>query len=205
MSANYPIMLRLEGKLVVVVGGGRVAERKVSGLLGTGARISVVSPMVTDEIQRLTHEGAIVWKKKSFSVDDIDDAFMIFAATDDKEINQWVKTFAGNHQLIAVVDDPDSSDFHLPSHLKRGRLTIAVSTEGASPTLANKIRDELEQQFDERYKDYLDFLFATRQWILKEIDDAFLKRKLLTAIVSDEFLNSQNRAKDFQRLYKEMM
>ncbi len=205
MSTNYPIMLRLEGKLVVVVGGGRVAERKVSGLLGTGARISVVSPVATVEIQRLAQAREIVWKRKSFSVDDIDDAFMIFAATDDKEINHGVKTLAGNHQLVAVVDDPDSSDFHLPSHLRRGRLSIAVSTGGASPTLANNIRLQLEQQFDVKYKDFLEFLFETRKWILTEVDDASLKRKLLTAIVSDEYLNSQNRAMDFQRLYEELM
>ncbi|MDR4945272.1 NAD(P)-binding protein [Neobacillus cucumis] len=198
---NYPIMLKLIGKKVVVIGGGKVAERKVQSLLNTGAEVIVVSPEATAAIQRLFEDGKIVWQKKSFSADDLQDAALIFAATDDHEINQSVKALAGKHQLVTMADDPDDSDFHLPAHVQRGRLSIAVSTGGASPTLARKLRASLEQQFDERYEQYLDFLFTTRQWILKEVDEPSLKRKLLTAIASEDFLNSQNRQEDFRLLY----
>ena len=204
MRTNYPIMLQLDGKKVVVIGGGRVAERKVRDLLGTGAQLVVISPEATDEIKTFFLDGKIVWQKKSFSAEDLLGAALIFAATDDKDINQSVKSLADKHQLVTVADDPDNSDFHLPAHVQRGRLSIAVSTGGASPTLAKKLRAELEQLFDERYEEYLEFLFTARQWILKEVKDPALKRKLLTAMVSEDFLNSQNRAEDFQRLYEEL-
>ena len=204
MRTNYPIMLQLDGIKVVVIGGGRVAERKVRGLLGTGAQVVVISPEATGEIQTLFLDGKIVWEKKFFSAEDLRGAALIFAATDDKDINQSVKSLAEKQQLVTVADDPDISDFHLPAHVQRGRLSIAVSTGGASPTLAKKLRAELEQLFDERYEEYLEFLFTARQWILKEVKDPALKRKLLTAMVSEDFLNSQNRAEDFQRLYEEL-
>ena len=204
MSKNYPIMLQLNEKKVVVIGGGRVAERKVLSLLGTGAQVFVVSPEATKEIQTLFTDGKIVWMKKFFSEEDIQGATLIFAATDDKDLNQSVKSLAGKHQLVTIADNPDHSDFHLPAHVQRGRLSIAVSTAGASPILAKKLRAELEQQFDERYEEYLDFLFATRQWILKEVENPSFKRKLLTVIVSEDFLNSRNRAEDFRRLYEEL-
>ncbi|ULT57440.1 NAD(P)-binding protein [Neobacillus drentensis] len=204
MRTNYPIMLQLGGKKVVIIGGGKVAERKVHGLLDTGARIIVISPEATLELQDLFVEGRIDWKKKLFSAEDLQGAALIFAATDDRDINRSVKSLAGKHQLVTIADDPDLSDFHLPAHMQRGRLSIAVSTGGASPTLAKKVREVLEQQFDERYEEYLEFLYTTRQWILKEVDNPALKRKLLSTMVSEEFLNSQNRTEDFRRLYQEL-
>ncbi len=203
MNSNYPIMLRLEGKRVVVVGGGNVAERKVTGLLGTGARLTIISPEAASMIQRLAYEGKIEWLRRSFSNGDIDGAFMIFAATNDPELNRKVKESAGPNQLVSLADDPEDSDFHLPSRLQRGRLNIMVSTGGASPTLAKKIRGQLEEQFDESYEEYLEFLFLKRQWILQNVEDASLKRKLLTELVSPSFLNSENRENDFQQLYNE--
>jgi precorrin-2 dehydrogenase / sirohydrochlorin ferrochelatase len=200
MNSSYPIMLQLEGKKVVVVGGGKVAERKVNGLLGTGALVSVISPIVTDELRRLSGKGVIDWKEKLFSPDDMKDSFLIFAATNDRELNQFIRNSAGVHQLVTIADDPDESDFHVPAHFHRGKLSIAVSTGGASPTLASTIRAELEQQFDERYEEYLEFLYNARQQILKEVADPVIKRKLLKAIVTAEFLNSNQREVDLQQL-----
>ncbi|MDN3017379.1 NAD(P)-binding protein [Paenibacillus sp. BSR1-1] len=203
MNSFYPIILRLEGKKVVVVGGGKVAERKVNSLLGTGADVSVISPEITETIQKLADEGKIVCQQRPFSEEDVYGAFMIFAATNDQALNQMVKDLADSHQLVTIADNPDESNFHIPAHLQRGRLSISVSTGGASPTLARKIREQLEQQFNESYEAYLEFLFLKRQWILKEVEDATLKRKLLEAIVSPDFLSSENREEDFQRLYIE--
>jgi precorrin-2 dehydrogenase / sirohydrochlorin ferrochelatase len=193
-------MLKLEGKKVVVVGGGKVAERKVTGLLNTGARIVVVSPEATDELTSLASEAMLQWLKKPFSKEDIEGAFLIFAATNDVELNQYIKTAASDQQLVTIADDPEGSDFHVPSHIQRGRLSIAVSTGGASPTLARKIREQLESQFDERYEDYLEFLFTARKRVLKEVKDPSRKRKILSAIVSEEFLNSLDREADFLQL-----
>lgn len=200
MNSNYPIMLKLEGKKVVVVGGGKVAERKVTGLLGTGSQITVISPNTTEELKRLARCGRIEWLEKSFSKEDMDGAYLIFAATNNNELNQYIKMAASDQQLVTIADDPEGSDFHVPSHIQRGRLSIAVSTGGASPTLARKIREQLEHQFDEGFGEYLEFLFSARQQILKEVKDASRKRKILSAIASREFLNSQDREADFLRL-----
>jgi precorrin-2 dehydrogenase / sirohydrochlorin ferrochelatase len=196
-------MLRLEGKKVVVIGGGRVAERKVKGLLGTGGLITVISPQSTDELKRLASSGLIEWHEKSFSKEDIKGAFLIFAATNDKVLNQSIKMAASDQQLVNIADDPDGSDFHVPSHIQRGRLSISVSTGSASPTLARKIKEQLENQFDEQYEEYLEFLFLARQQILKEVQDPSRKGKILAAIVSEEFMKSPNREADLSRLLQE--
>jgi precorrin-2 dehydrogenase / sirohydrochlorin ferrochelatase len=203
LKSNYPIMLRLEGKKVVVIGGGRVAERKVKGLLGTGSLITVISPQATDKLKGFAGSGLIEWLERSFSIEDIKGAFLIFAATNDKVLNQSIKMAASDQQLVNIADDPDGSDFHVPSHIQRGRLSISVSTGSASPTLARKIKEQLENQFDEQYEEYLEFLFLARQQILKEVQDPSRKGKILAAIVSEEFMKSPNREADLSRLLQE--
>lgn len=205
MNSGYPVILRLEGKTVVIVGGGKVAERKVTSLLGTGAEVIVVSPEATEGIQRLDREGKIVWKQKLFAVSDITEAFMIFAATNNREINQSISNSVDARQLVTITDDPGESNFHVPAHFQRGLLSIAVSTGGASPTLASKIREQLKEQFDDSYEGYLEFLFSKRKWILKEVENASLKRKLLKTIASSKFLTSENREQDFIRLYETLL
>lgn len=201
LTSNYPIMLQLEGKKVVVVGGGKVAERKVAGLLGTGATIEVISPKLTDELEKLAQDGQILWLQKSFSTEDIDQALMIFAVTNDSNINQLIKKAASAHQLITIADDPDNSDYHVPAQVKRGRLTIAVSTGGASPILAGTITKQLAHEFDEQYEEYVEFLYWARRKILNEVTDPIKKKQLLTTIVSPEFLNSDHREADFVSLF----
>jgi precorrin-2 dehydrogenase / sirohydrochlorin ferrochelatase len=196
-------MLRLEGKKVVVIGGGRVAERKVAGLLGTGSLITVISPQATDKLKGLAGSGLIEWLERSFSKEDIEGAFLIFAATNDNVLNQSIKMAASEQQLVNIADDPEGSNFHVPSHIQRGRLSIAVSTGGASPTLARKIREQLEHQFDDQFEEYLEFLFSARQRILKEVKDPSRKGKILTAIVSEEFMKSPDREAALSRLLQE--
>jgi precorrin-2 dehydrogenase/sirohydrochlorin ferrochelatase len=196
-------MLRLEGKKVVVIGGGRVAERKVAGLLVTGSLITVISPQATDKLKGLAGSGLIEWLERSFSKEDIEGAFLIFAATNDNVLNQSIKMAASEQQLVNIADDPEGSNFHVPSHIQRGRLSIAVSTGGASPTLARKIREQLEHQFDDQFEEYLEFLFSARQRILKEVKDPSRKGKILTAIVSEEFMKSPDREAALSRLLQE--
>ena len=200
MDSYYPISLNLTGKSVMIIGGGNIAERKITGLLDTGAHIEIVSPTVTQELHRLVAEKRITWKKKQFFPEVIQSAFLVIAATNKYEINQQVKKSANSNQLVCLVDDPAHSDFILSSILKRGRLMISISTGGASPILAKKIRSQLEITFDERYEDYLEFLATTRRVILETIQDPIKKRELLIAIVDPCFLEYDNREEKFQQL-----
>ncbi len=197
----YPMMLNLAGKKVVVIGGGKVAERKIKGLLEAEAQIVVVSPKATDDIAELSGEGLVEWVQTPFSGVEIQGALLIFATTNDRKLNREIKELAEPHQLVAVADDPDGSDFHVPAQVKRGRLSIAVSTSGASPTLARQIRAQLESEFDERYDAYLEFLYWTRKKILAEVAEPALKKKLLQEIASPEFWKCGDWEAQFQELY----
>ena len=131
---------------VVVIGGGRIAERKITGLIEAMAVVTVISPKLTPELTEYAEEGKINWKKKDFTADDIQDAFLVIAATNKPEINLAVKKVAAPHQLISLVDNPEESDFILPAVVNRGKLSITVSTSGASPILAKKIKQEIADQ-----------------------------------------------------------
>jgi len=192
----YPVNLNLNGKKAVVIGGGKVAERKIKGLIDSSANITVVSPELTQRLNDYVQTGEITWKQKVFSASDIQEAFLIIAATNHPEINLIVRKTAAPHQLISLVDDPEESNFILPSVVNRGRLSIAISTSGASPILAKKIKQEISDQYGSEYRDYVDFLFACRKWILKEIQDSKVKQALLFAITEPAFLNSKNRQRD---------
>ena len=195
---NYPITLKLTGKPVVVIGGGKVAERKIHNLLDTGAIITVISPTITATIQSWLVTVKINWKKKYYEDDDIEDAFLIIAATDDRTVNQQVLKASRKHQLINVVDDPEGSNFHVPSTLHRGKLSISVSTSGASPGLAKKIVTELSSKYDEYYEEYLDFLYETRKYIQINILNPDVKRALLSQLLDEPF-PSLSREQQYER------
>jgi len=148
----YPIQLNLKGKQVIIIGGGKVAQRKLAGLLHAGAQITIVSPEITDTIREYCQSGKVIWKQKSFTRDDLEKMFLVIAATNDPKMNKDVKRFVSTHQLLLMVDDPEESDFILPAVMNRGRLTLTVSTSGASPTLTKKIKEDLAQQYGPEYQ-----------------------------------------------------
>ncbi|KAA9031204.1 NAD(P)-binding protein [Niallia endozanthoxylica] len=196
----YPIYLNLMDKRAVVIGGGKVAERKIQGLMEARALITVVSPELTEKLHQYYKAGNITWKKKTFSAEDIKDAFLIIAAANDPEVSFAVKKAAAPNQLLNLADNPEESNFILPSVYKQGKLSMTVSTSGASPTLAKKIKQNLASQYGPEYRDYVDFLYDCRKWILQEITDSKLKKYLLSAITEREFVTSTNRQKDFKDL-----
>lgn len=202
---TYPIMLDLTNKQVVVIGGGKVAERKIRGLIEAKANVVVVAPEITALIQRLVDEGALVWRKKCFSREDIKEAFLIIAATNERGVNESVAQAARPHQLINVVDNPTQSNFYVPSTVRRGKLTIAVSTGGASPILAAKIRREIAEKYDENYENYIDFLYECRQYILRNVSDSKKKQQLLQVITDESFRKTENWEEEFQKLFKRIM
>ena len=163
----YPICLDLDLKPCVVVGGGRVAERKVLGLLSCSAQVSVVSPVLTEELQSQHAKGNILWIDREYRQGDLSQAFLVIAATDDEETQKQVYEEAvSNNLLLNVADVPQRCNFILPATVRRGDLAIAVSTAGKSPALARKLRMELEKRFGPEYEILVDILGAIRPEIL---------------------------------------
>ncbi len=163
----YPICLDLEGRPCVVVGGGRVAERKVLGLLSSSAQVSVISPDLTDELLRQHDSGTIGWINREYRPGDLEQAFLVIAATDDEETQKQVYEEAAAHNLLLnVADVPRRCNFILPATVRQGDLIISISTAGKSPALARKLRLELEKRFGVEYRVLVDILGAIRPVIL---------------------------------------
>lgn len=151
-SSYYPVFLNISGKRCVVVGGGQVALRKVRALLEHRANIEVISPDPCSELIELAEDGQIRVFRRHYQPGDLRKAFTAIAATDNSDINlQVVKEARRKAVLVNVVDDAENSDFILPSYLRRGDVTVAISTAGRSPALARKIRTRLEKVFGDEY------------------------------------------------------
>jgi precorrin-2 dehydrogenase / sirohydrochlorin ferrochelatase len=202
---GYPIMLNVANQHVVVIGGGKVAERKIHGLLEAKAKITVVAPAVTAGIQQLAAAGALVWRQKAFSPDDIEKAWIVIAATNDRDVNKAVAKAAKPYQLINIVDDPERSNFHVPAIVRRGKLAIAVSTGGASPTVAQQIRRQLEELYDDDYGRYIDFLYECRQFILRHVRDEQKRKELFKAIADESFRKRGNWEEEFEQLLQNVI
>ncbi len=152
LPTYYPIFLNISGQRCVVVGGGQVALRKVRTLLEHGAGVEVISPDLCPELGQLAESGEIRVLQRSYQSGDLQDAVIAIAATNDSHTNQEVVTEARRKTvLVNVVDDAESSDFIAPSYMRRGDVTIAISTAGRSPALARKIRTSLEKNFGDEY------------------------------------------------------
>jgi siroheme synthase-like protein len=148
----YPVFLDIRRKKCVVVGGGRVALRKVMALLDAGADVKVISPDLCPGLRRLVETKRVAVAKRPFQPGDLEGALITVAATDNDRINLEVAEEAHEKGiLVNVVDNPFESDFIVPSCLRRGDVTVAVSTAGRSPALARKIRLTLEKELDDEY------------------------------------------------------
>jgi precorrin-2 dehydrogenase len=156
----YPIFLNLDGKRCVVVGGGEVANRKAGKLLQTRASVAVISPEVKPELESM----AVEVHRRPYKEGDLEGAFLVFATTDRRAVNAAVAREARERGIpVNVADEPSEGDFALPSTLRRGHLQVAVSTGGASPTLARRIRRELEGAFGFEWAGVVDELSRARR------------------------------------------
>lgn len=168
MRTNYfPVFLDLKDKLCLVIGGGKVAERKVENLLKAGARVRVISPEVTHILKRLAEESKIEWEKRMYKEGDLDSVWLVIAATNDPETQRKIYKEAEEKRIFCnVVDVPEFCSFIVPSVVRRGPLTIAISTSGVSPAVAKRIRENLEELIGEEYVSYLELMENLRKQIL---------------------------------------
>ena len=174
----YPLTVRVEKKRVVVIGGGKVAGFKIIPLLKQGADIVVVSPELDANLVKLVEEKKIRWYQREYEKNDINGAFLVVAASSDAILNEKVAEDTAENQLVNVITNPESGNVHFPAAFHRGLLNIAVSTGGASPKLAKKIRDDIANKYDEAYESYLDFLYEVRIKV-KELQIEKRERNLL--------------------------
>jgi precorrin-2 dehydrogenase / sirohydrochlorin ferrochelatase len=162
----YIACLKLTGRKCLVVGGGDIGLEKVEGLLACGGSVSLLAPEAHPELQALAEEGSIEWDRREYAgPEDLEGAFMVIAATNDSEVNIGVYYDAEKRAMLAnVVDVPPLCNFILPAIVRTGPLAIAISTAGASPALAKRMKREISDLFGEDYARLAIMLNDVRGW-----------------------------------------
>jgi siroheme synthase-like protein len=159
----FPMFLKLQGRLVVVVGGGEIAAGKIEGLLRAGARVRLIAPEVQDSLAAAINARRIEWIPREFESHDLEGAALVIAATSAPGVNASVYRQAESCGIFCnAVDDLENCHFYYGSVVQRGDLQIAISTNGKSPALAQRLRQELEEQFGPEYEVWLEWLGAAR-------------------------------------------
>lgn len=183
----YPLFADIADRAVLVIGGGHVAERKVLGLLESGAQITVVSPKLTEKLVELHSDGQIEVCRCDYQKGDLAGAWLVIAATNDEQINRQIFTEANERHIFCnVVDRPELCSFQVPAVVRRGDLQIAVSTSGTSPILAKLIRQQLQKEYSKHYEIFLVQLGELRDHYKKKYPDNQSRR----AELLEEFINS---------------
>jgi precorrin-2 dehydrogenase / sirohydrochlorin ferrochelatase len=161
---HYPIFLDLTGRLVVVVGGGLVAQGKIEGLLAAQARVRVIAPALTAELQQLARAGRVDYHARPYAAGDLAGADLVIGATNDRAVNAQVYQDAtAAHIWVNVVDDPPYCTFITPSITRRGDLTVAVSTGGKAPVLAVRVREQIEALLGDEHAQFLELAGRLRE------------------------------------------
>jgi precorrin-2 dehydrogenase/sirohydrochlorin ferrochelatase len=191
MSNLFPMFLKLAGRQILVIGAGKVGEGKIAGVLDTGARIRVVAREATAAVREWARCGQIELELRSFSPADLDGAFVAVVATASRDLNEFVYREAQLRGVLCnVVDVPEFCDFYYPAVVRRGDLQIAISTSGQSPSLAQKLRQQLEQQFGPGYAAWVAELGETRRLVQASDLSPERKRELLHSLASREALEA---------------
>jgi len=183
----FPVCLDVAGRKCVVIGGGRVAERKVGQLLECGAVVRVISPELTPRLRGMAEQGVIGWEARPYARGDLAGAFLVIAATDDEAVQEEVHGEAVERNLLLnVADVPKWCNFILPATLRRGDFMVSVSTAGKSPALASKVRKELETVFGEEYGVVVELLGHVRAMVLERGGDPTENKELFTRLTAPD-------------------
>ncbi|MGD9125083.1 MAG: bifunctional precorrin-2 dehydrogenase/sirohydrochlorin ferrochelatase [Desulfarculaceae bacterium] len=184
----YPAFLDLRGRLVLLVGGGQVAARKLAALLEAGARVRLVAPELHPQAQACLGPQ-VEHRQEMFQPEDLEGTCLVISATDDEEVNRRVATEAeGRGLFVNVVDVPRLCSFIVPASLRRGDLCLAVSTGGASPAAARRLREALELQFGPEWEPYLRLMRALRKWLTAQGRPPAENRPLFFALADSNLL-----------------
>jgi siroheme synthase-like protein len=196
--AYYPIFVELEDRRCLVVGGGREAQRKVEGLLAAGGKVFVVSPDLTEDLQRMLAEGRFEWiGRREYQEGDVEGYEVVMVATDDGAVNADVSAEGKRRGVwVNAADDPPNCDFILPAVIRKGSITVAASTGGGSPALARRLREELEAYLTEEMPALAD--------LLKEVRTELRARQIIPdAEVWQDAIDEELRVLLAQRKYRQ--
>jgi precorrin-2 dehydrogenase/sirohydrochlorin ferrochelatase len=197
----YPAFIDLHGKRAVVIGGGNVAERKARSLIKAGARVTVISPQITDGLTKLGKKGLLKHRGRNYRKSDLAGAFIVIAGTSSSRTNDRIAGDA--RSLVNVIDVPSRGNFIVPSVVERGALTIAVSTGGASPAVSKAIRKEMERLYGTEFARYIRFLERIRKKASAKIPRTKTRNAFLRSLASEELLTTL-RNKGFRTASREI-
>ena len=185
----YPVHLDIQNRNCLVVGGGSVGTRKVLTLLQCGAKVTVVSPVISDRLREIAATGALTICKRPYQTGDLDGMFMVIGATNDEALNRRISSDAqGANTLCNIADRPEICNFILPSIVRRDDLVITISTSGRSPALAKKLRQILENQFGEEYEDFLSLMGAIRKKLLSRSHEPEAHKHLFEQLINSDLI-----------------
>lgn len=204
----YPINLDIRNRNCLVIGGGGVGTRKALSLLACGARVTVVSPEVTKRLADLADTHVLVLMQRSYREEDLKTMFLVIGATDDDELNRRVHRDAENRGVLCnIADRPEICNFILPAVVRRGDLTISISTSGRSPALAKKLRKELELIYGEEFGLLLHLMGAIRRKLLTEAHAPEAHKPLFEQLVDSDLpaMIREDRRADIDRLLREVL
>ncbi|WP_323703793.1 NAD(P)-binding protein [Mammaliicoccus sp. Dog046] len=188
--AFVPLMIDLTGKQIKVIGGGKIAERRVNALISSGGTIEIISPEITEHLHQLFQENKIKWREKIFEARDLEHADLIVSATNQVAVNKAIKEATPDNALINMVDGAEEGNVVFPGILTRGKLQISVSSHGASPKLVRSILKDLNEQYPGNYGDYVDFLYSCRMKIKKIDIEESEKQALLSTILKKQYFDT---------------
>lgn len=192
----YPINLKLTGRRCAVVGGGAVAERKAAALIAAGAEVTVFSPVLTPGLSALQEAGGLCWTPRVYVDGDLHNFFLVFCATDQPEINrQAAEAARAAGAMVNIADAPELSDFYVPAHIAQGDLLITVSTGGASPVLARRLREEMAARYGPEYGQYLELIAKVRPEMKKRLATANAREKFWRETIDQEVLDLLRKGK----------
>ncbi len=204
----YPVNLDIEDRRCLVVGGGAVGTRKVLSLMDCGASVRVVSPDVTEQLKSLHDRGEIEVRCREYRSSDLEGAFLVIGATDDEDENRKIHSDASKLGILCnIADRPEICSFVLPAVVKRGDLTIAVSTSGKSPAFAKHLRMELEDRYGEEYTAFLELMGAIRHRLLKEDHAPEIHKPLFERLISGGLVDliKEGDKPEIDRLLKQVL
>jgi precorrin-2 dehydrogenase / sirohydrochlorin ferrochelatase len=196
---NYTIcLIGLDTRQSIVIGGGQIATRKVEGLLSAGARIRLISPLLTPELERLVEAGELDHLPRSYRNGDLGNAYLVIAATNDPAVNRAVWEEARQRGcLINVVDDPQHSNFILPAVVQRGEMSVAITTGGNSPALARRLRQRIEKVIGPEYGTLAELLGELRPELIAGFPDGEERLRAALRVVDSDILSViQSHGKD---------